>query len=69
VVKEEAHLWLFRFGDFVCLDDETFRCFLLVVLLGLARLASAERINQEGRIPGPLPVVTDAIRSNTSNAK
>src|SRR5271166_647897 len=36
-------------------------------LLSLSALG-AERINQEGRILGPLPVVTNAILFNTSNA-
>jgi hypothetical protein len=36
--------------------------------LGFALPAMAERINQEGRILGPLPVVTEAILFNTSNA-
>ena len=40
---------------------------VLLLLLPLAR-AESERINQEGRILGPLPVVTDAILFNTTNA-
>ena len=40
---------------------------VLVLLLGLVP-ARAERINQEGRILGALPVVTNAILFNTSNA-
>ena len=40
----------------------------LLVLLGFSPFAVAERINQEGRILGPLPVVTNAILFNTSNA-
>jgi len=41
----------------------------VLVLLGLARLGgAAERINQEGRILGPLPVLTKAILFNTTNA-
>ena len=42
--------------------------FLLPVLLGFVPPASAGRINQEGRILGALPVVTNAILFNTSNA-
>ena len=41
---------------------------VLVALVLLARLALAERINHEGRILGPLPVVTNAILFNTTNA-
>jgi hypothetical protein len=40
----------------------------LLFLLGFATPAVAECINQEGRILGPLPVVTNAILFNTSNA-
>jgi hypothetical protein len=40
----------------------------LLVLLTFSPPALAERINQEGRILGPLPVVTNAILFNTSNA-
>ena len=40
----------------------------LLVLLAFSPPALAERINQEGRILGPLPVVTNAILFNTSNA-
>ena len=40
---------------------------VLLLLLPLAR-AESERINQEGRILGPLPMVTDAILFNTTNA-
>ncbi len=40
----------------------------LLVLLTFSPLAVAERINQEGRILGPLPVVTNGILFNTSNA-
>jgi hypothetical protein len=40
----------------------------LLVLLTFSPLAIAERINQEGRILGPLPMVTNAILFNTSNA-
>ena len=43
--------------------------FSIVVLLLLSDLRlPAERINQEGRILGPLPVVTNAIVFNTTNA-
>ena len=42
--------------------------FMLATLLMLARLAQAERINQEGRIMGALPVVTNAILFDTNNA-
>jgi hypothetical protein len=38
-----------------------------IFLLSTLRL-SAERINQEGRILGPLPVVTNSILFNTTNA-
>ena len=41
---------------------------LLSLLLVSGSIASAERINQEGRILGPSPVVTNAILFNTSNA-
>ena len=49
------------------------RCILrgvfgLLVLLFNSQSAAAERINQEGRILGPLPVVTNAILFDTSNA-
>jgi hypothetical protein len=40
---------------------------VLILLLSVLRLP-AERINQEGRILGPLPVVTSPILFNTSNA-
>ena len=40
----------------------------LLVLLGFSSPATAERINQEGRILGPLPAVTNAILFNTTNA-
>ena len=39
-----------------------------MVLLGFCPPAVAERINQEGRILGRLPVVTNAILFNTTNA-
>src|SRR5271165_996090 len=38
-----------------------------VLMLPLA-LVAGERINQEGRILGPLPVVTNSILFNTTNA-
>ena len=41
--------------------------FLLVLLLPALRLP-AERTNQEGRVLGPLPVVTSPILFNTTNA-
>ena len=41
---------------------------LWVVLIFLAISAKAERINHEGRILGPLPVVTNAVLFNTTNA-
>jgi hypothetical protein len=47
------------------------KCFVVPVLLTLLTFsppAGAERINQEGRILGPLPVVTNAILFDTSNA-
>ena len=40
---------------------------VLILLLPLTR-AAGERINQEGRILGPLPVVTNSILFNTNNA-
>jgi hypothetical protein len=40
----------------------------LLVWFTFSPSAVAERINQEGRILGPLPVVTNAILFNTSNA-
>jgi hypothetical protein len=40
----------------------------LLVWLGFSPPATAERINQEGRLLGPAPVVTNAILFNTSNA-
>jgi len=40
---------------------------ILVLLFGLPRL-HAERINQEGRILGALPAVTNALLFNTTNA-
>ena len=40
---------------------------VLISCLGV-RLASGERINQEGRILGALPVVTNSILFNTTNA-
>ena len=40
----------------------------LLVLLAIPLPAAAERINQEGRILGPLPAVTNAILFNTTNA-
>src|SRR5277367_6732535 len=43
------------------------RIALLILWLSALRLP-AERINQEGRILGPLPVVTNVILFNTSNA-
>src|SRR3954447_20031432 len=46
------------------------RLFHVVMLGCLIPIASTfgERINQEGRILGPLPVVTNAILFNTTNA-
>src|SRR5664280_827652 len=41
---------------------------VLLVWLALAPPAVAERINQEGRILGPLPAFTNAILFNTTNA-
>jgi hypothetical protein len=41
---------------------------VLLVCLGFIPLAVAERINQEGRILGPPPVVTSPILFNTTNA-
>lgn len=38
------------------------------VFLGLVATVSAERINHEGRILGPSPVVTNSILFNTTNA-
>ena len=42
--------------------------FIIVLIFVCAPRLSAERINQEGRILGALPVVTNAILFNTSNA-
>ncbi|HMP82534.1 MAG TPA: hypothetical protein PKA41_07475 [Verrucomicrobiota bacterium] len=44
------------------------RSLIIFVLFLHAAGAIAERINQEGRILGPLPLVTDAILFNTTNA-
>ncbi len=41
---------------------------ILLLLLGLASVAQAERINHEGRILGPAPVVTAATLFNTPAA-
>jgi hypothetical protein len=41
---------------------------ILLLLLGLASIAQAERINHEGRILGPAPVVTAPILFNTPAA-
>src|SRR5277367_5715631 len=43
------------------------RIALLILWLSALRL-SAQRINQEGRILGPLPVVTNSILFDTTNA-
>jgi hypothetical protein len=40
----------------------------IIILCLWAVTASAERINQEGRILGPAPVVTNAVLFNTANA-
>ncbi len=40
---------------------------IIILLLCVLRLP-AERINQEGRLLGALPVVTNAILFNTTNA-
>src|SRR5215831_1628090 len=40
----------------------------LLVWLAFPPCAAAERINQEGRILGPLPVVTNAILFDTNRA-
>lgn len=40
----------------------------LLALVGMPRLNAAERINHEGRILGPAPVVTNALLFNTANA-
>ncbi len=40
----------------------------LLVWCAFPRYAAAERINQEGRILGPLPIVTNAILFNTNSA-
>jgi len=42
-------------------------CLAVVVMLSVRGL-SAERINQEGRVLGPLPVVAHPILFNTTNA-
>lgn len=44
------------------------RLFTAIVLLFLALSTRAERINHEGRILGPLPVVTNAVLFNTPEA-
>jgi hypothetical protein len=44
------------------------RCILLLFLLGLASVARAQRINHEGRILGPAPVVTAPTLFNTPAA-
>ena len=41
---------------------------ILLLLLGLTSIAQAERINHEGRILGPAPVVTAPILFNTPAA-
>jgi hypothetical protein len=41
---------------------------ILLLLLGLASIAQAERINHEGRVLGPAPVVTAPILFNTPAA-
>ena len=41
---------------------------LVVILLAAVFLPAAERINHEGRILGPLAVVTNALLFNTTNA-
>src|SRR5258708_28251810 len=41
---------------------------ILLLLLGLASIAHAERINHEGRILGPAPVVTTPTLFNTAAA-
>jgi len=45
-----------------------FVAFCVGLLLAIPWAGWAERINQEGRILGPLPAVTDAILFNTTNA-
>lgn len=45
-----------------------FVCLVISGLLGAAVSAATERINQEGRILGAQPVVTNAILFNTTNA-
>lgn len=40
----------------------------LLILAGYRSVAGTQRINQEGRILGPLPVVTNSILFNTTNA-
>ena len=42
--------------------------FIALTLLFLVLPSHAERINQEGRILGALPVVTNSILFNTTNA-
>ncbi len=44
------------------------RAVCLFVLLCFSQCAVAQRINQEGRILGPLPAVTSPILFNTTNA-
>lgn len=43
-------------------------CFAALILLLPVLRSHAERINHEGRILGPLPVVTNSILFNTTNA-
>ena len=41
---------------------------LLILMMGAVTVGRAERINQEGRILGPVPVVTSPILFNTPQA-
>ena len=41
---------------------------VLLIIIGVIRPAEAERINQEGRILGPAPVVTAPTLFNTTQA-
>jgi hypothetical protein len=51
-----------------CWSDRMKRGLSLLFSLLLVTSALAERINHEGRLLGPLPVVTNAILFNTTNA-
>src|SRR5580765_6508527 len=54
----------------MCFSYRLRRCLLVstLIIVQLATVTSAERINQEGRILGPAPVVTSPILFNTAQA-